>query len=246
MKFEKVMLITGGAKRIGKALVEHFHQHGYRVCFSYATSHTQATELSRSLNDKQPNSVIAINTQLQSPGQPIALVDTCLKHFKRLDLVINCASSFFPTPIGTITRADWDELMDTNCYAPLCICQHATEALLQTKGSIINIIDIHAFRPMPRHVVYSITKASLLALTQSLAIELSPNIRVNAIAPGTILWAEHNQDPATKPEAVLPKIPLNRLGTVEEVAQSAYYLAEHATYTTGQVIALDGGRHLQL
>ena len=247
MSKEKVALITGGAKRIGRAIVERFHHAGYSIFFSYHHSQSEAQALQDQLLALRPNSAACMQIDLSNWQAASLLVDKCHATFGTLDVLVNSASSFYPTPLDTITHEQINDLMASNCLTPLTLCQSAAPLLTTSKGSIVNVLDIHVFRPMPRHVVYTMAKTGQLALTTSLALDLAPAVRVNGIAPGTILLPESNTDPASASlDYIMPRIPLGRIGAVEEIAGAALYLARDATYTTGQVLCVDGGRHLTI
>lgn len=239
----KVLLITGGAVRIGEALVRFFHAKNFNIAFSYHQSEKAALLLQSDLNQTRDNSALALMVDLTKTENIASFTKQVLDKYERADLLINNASSFYPTEVGTITIDNWHDLMTTNCLSPLLISQQLAPHLTKNGGSIINIIDIHAKQPMPRHVIYSIAKAGLLAQTKSLALELAPKVRVNGISPGTILWPSQNTDPATKPENIIERTPMNRIGTTLELCDSAYFL-HSSEYITGHVITLDGGRHL--
>jgi pteridine reductase len=240
---DHVLLITGGARRVGAEIVRTLHGAGSRVLIHYRTSADAAGELAEELNKIRPGSVAVRCANLLDPDAPRELVEAGLREFGRLDILINNASSFHPTAVGEITIADWDDLMGSNLKAPLFLSQAAAPSLRMQRGLIINIVDIHALRPLKKHPVYSIAKAGLVMLTRSLARELGPEIRVNAIAPGPVLWPEHAMDEGLKRE-IISKTALKRQGTPQDVARTALFLAKDAPYITGQIIAVDGGRSI--
>ncbi len=235
-----VALVTGGARRIGAEIARQLHRAGYRIIVHHRHSCDEARSLCGQLNHQHPDSARAIQADLSDTGALQGLADQALALWNRLDLLVNNASAFYPTPLGQITPAAWSDLMASNLSAPLFLSQALAPALKDSRGCIINLVDIHALRPLKDHSVYCAAKAGNLMLTRSLALELAPEVRVNAIAPGAILWPE--QSPAAS-ESVLPLIPLRRCGTPADIAQALLYLAS-APYVTGQVLAVDGGRSL--
>lgn len=238
----KVALITGAAKRIGAGIAERLHRAGLNVVIHYHHSAVQARDLTDRLNALRPDSAIDIGIALDDSSAPERLVETAVHAFGRLDVLINNASIYLPTPVGTITRTEWNELVAVNLAAPLFLAQAAVPQLRRRRGTIINIADIYGERPRRGHPVYSITKAGLIMLTRSLAIDLAPEIRVNAIAPGAILWPEQGTPDR---EPVLGATPLRRLGASDDIAQAVEYLVA-ADFMTGQVLAIDGGRLLTI
>ena len=244
---EKVVLITGGAKRVGAAVCRLLHGAGARVMIHYRSSRGEAEALANELNAKRADSAALVQADLLDIAGLPRLVDETLDHFGRLDVLINNASSFFPTPVGEINEDNWTDLIGTNLKAPLFLSQAASEALRHAHGCIVNIADIHAERPMKSYVVYSIGKAGLLAMTKSLAHELGPNVRVNAIGPGPIMWPEDDPvfDDAERRRIVAHTL-LKRSGEPDDIARAVKFLIFDATYTTGQMIAVDGGRSASL
>ena len=244
---EKVVLITGGAKRVGAATCRLLHAAGAKLMIHYRSSRDEAQALADELNAKRADSAALVQADLLDiAGLPRLVNDTVAK-FGRLDVLINNASSFYPTPVGEINEQNWTDLIGTNLKAPLFLSQAAAEALRHGHGCIVNIADIHAERPMKSYVVYSIGKAGLLAMTKSLAHELGPNVRVNAIGPGPIMWPEDDPmfDDAERRRIVAHTL-LKRSGEPDDIARAAKFLIYDATYTTGQMIAVDGGRSASL
>jgi pteridine reductase len=239
----QVLLITGGARRVGAAIVRALHGAGADVMVHYRASATEAASLEAELNGVRARSAALIRADLLDEAAPDALVGATLRAFGRLDLLINNASSFYPTPVGHITQAHWDDLVGSNLKAPLFLCQAAAPALRERRGQIINMVDIHALRPLKGYPVYSAAKAGLAMLTRSLARELGPEIRVNGIAPGPVLWPDVEMDEALKAE-IVDKTALKRHGTPEDIARTALFLAKDAPYMTGQILAVDGGRSI--
>jgi len=240
---DKVVLITGGAKRVGAAICRRLHASGAKLMLHYRASAGEARLLQAELNGVRADSVALIQADLLDLAKLSSLVDQTVMRFGRLDALVNNASSFFSTPMGEIQPAQWDDLMGTNVRAPLFLAQAAAAPLKKSQGAIVNISDIHAERPLRNYVVYSIAKSALTGLTRSLARELAPDVRVNAIAPGAILWPESGKSDASK-QVLLDRTPLGRIGTPAEIVEAVRWLLRDATYTTGQVLRLDGGRML--
>ncbi len=241
----KTALVTGGARRVGAAIVRRLHAAGANVLLHYRDSESDAAKLESQLNALRPKSASKVKAELLAPIAPRALVSAARESFGRLDLLVNNASSFFPVEVGAIESSHWEELIGSNLRAPLFICQEAAPELAKQQGAIINIVDIHADRPLRGYPLYSIAKAGLAALTRALAVELAPRVRVNGVAPGAIAWPEDGQfDPAER-ERILATTPLARIGSPEDIAQAVHFLAV-APYVTGQVLAVDGGRSLYL
>jgi pteridine reductase len=239
----KVVLITGAARRIGASIGRRLHAEGANVAIHYRGSAEQATALCEELNSGRENSAIALQADLRDAAQLPELIANTIAWRGALDVLINNASSFYPTPLGEISMRDWDDLLGTNLRAPLFLSQAALGALHDARGVIINIIDIHAQRPLQDHAVYGAAKAGLAMLTRSLAKDLAPDIRVNGVAPGAILWPETDISTASK-EAILQQIPAGRMGQPDDIAGCVLYLVRDAGYVTGQIIAVDGGRSI--
>ena len=241
----KVALVTGSARRIVAVTVRMLHQAGADVVVHYRSSADDAEKLADELNTIRANSCFLQQADLLEIKQLSTMVDSIIKQTGRLDILVNNASTFYPTAIGEITEADWDNLMGSNLKAPLFLSQAVAPHLIKNQGCIVNMVDVHGFRPMKGYPVYSAAKAGLLMLTQSLARELGPNVRVNGVAPGAILWpeAEENQNKAAQ-QALLNKTALKREGTPEDIAKTVLFLVRDANYITGQVIPVDGGRVL--
>jgi len=239
----KTGLITGGARRVGAAITRRLHAAGANVLVHYRDSDSDAAKLVAELNGVRPKSAAMVKAELLAPIAPRALLSAALDSFGRLDLLVNNASAFFPVALGAIEASHWEELVGSNLRAPLFIAQEAAAALAKHEGAIVNIVDIHAERPLKGYPVYSIAKAGLAAMTRSLALELAPRVRVNGVAPGAIAWPEDGQfDPAER-ERVVATTPLGRTGTPEDIAQAVHFLA-CAPYVTGQILAVDGGRSI--
>jgi pteridine reductase len=239
----RCVLVTGGAKRLGAAMARRLHAAGADIVVHYHRSRPAADELVAELQAARAGSALAVCGDLQDVQRLPALVDAAVARFGRLDVLINNASTFYPTPVGTITAAQFEDLVGTNLRAPLFLAQAAAPALRATQGLVINMVDIHARRPLKAHPAYSAAKAGLVMLTKSLARELGPEIRVNGIAPGPVLWPERDLDEALKAE-IIGKTALKRSGSPDDIARTALFLATEAPYVTGQIIAVDGGRSL--
>ena len=237
------MLVTGGAKRLGAAMVRRFHAVGADVVVHYHRSQHAATEFTDTLNRLRAGSASIVCADLNDVDALPGLAAAAVERHGRLDVLVNNASTFYPTPVGSITATQFEDLVGTNLRAPLFLSQAAAPALRSAHGLIINMVDIHGRRPLREHPVYSAAKAGLIMLTRSLARELGPEVRVNAIAPGPVLWPERDLDAALKAE-IVAKTALKRSGSPDDIARTALYLATEAPYVTGQVIAVDGGRSL--
>lgn len=237
------MLITGGARRVGAEIARTLHGAGANLLIHYRNSGADAGALARQLNDRRAGSAAVARADLLDTAVGEALVAAALREFGRLDILINNASTFYPTEMGRVTPAEWDDLLGSNLRAPFFLAQAAAPSLKASRGLIINIVDIHALRPLKRHPVYSIAKAGLAMLTRSLARELGPEVRVNGIAPGPILWPESAMEQDLQRE-IIDKTALKRQGNPEDIARAALFLARDAPYVTGQIIAVDGGRSI--
>jgi pteridine reductase len=240
---DQAVLITGAARRVGAEIARTLHAAGANILIHYRRSAAAAIALADEFNQMRAHSAAIVSAHLLNAEAPEALVAATLLEFGRLDILINNASSFYPTSIGQITLPQWDDLIGSNLKAPLFLSQAAAPSLRAQRGLIINMIDIHGFRPLKAHPVYSVAKAGLAMLTRSLARELGPEIRVNGIAPGPVLWPEGDMDDALKRE-IIARTALKRHGTPQDVARTALFLAKDAPYITGQIIAVDGGRSI--
>ena len=243
----KVVLITGGARRVGAAICRYLHAHGASLMVHYRSSAKEARALQAELNLKRTDSVALIQADLLNLSVLPNLVGDTVKRFGRLDVVINNASSFFPTAVGEINDKAWDDLIGTNLKAPLFLSQAAVGQLKKNHGCIVNIVDIHAERPMKNYVVYSTAKAGLVNLTRSLARELAPEVRVNGVAPGAIIWPEDEawSDELSR-QRIINSTLLKRVGEPEDIAKAVHFLIADAPYITGQIIAVDGGRSINI
>jgi pteridine reductase len=240
----KVVLITGGGKRVGAAICRRLHVAGANLMLHYRSSAGEARLLQAELNHQRANSVALIQADLLDVAKLPSLVEQTLQTFGRLDGLVNNASSFFQTPVGEITVAGWNDLIGTNVQAPLFLSQAAAPALRKAQGSIVNITDIHAERPLKNYVVYSIAKAALVGLTRSLARELAPEVRVNAVAPGPILWPDDEAFNEVSRQRIISHTPLRREGRPDDIAATVKFLLADALYVTGDTLNVDGGRHI--
>ncbi len=240
---DKVVLVTGAARRIGAAIVTRLQENGARVAIHYRGSADDAEKLAAQLNNERSNSAAIFQADLLDVESINSLVDAVVAWGGRLDGLVNNASSFYSTPVGSITEAQWNELIGSNLKAPLFLSQAAAQHLQTSGGAIVNIVDIHSDRPLRNHVVYGSAKAGLAMLTRSLAKDLAPEIRVNGVSPGAILWPENGMTEAVQ-ENILEQVPLKRAGNPEDIAGCVLYLLRDATYVTGQIISVDGGRSI--
>ena len=243
----KAALVTGGAKRVGAAICRRLHAQGANLMLHHRVSVAEARALQHELNARRTGSVALIQADLLKSASLPDLVKTTVSQFGSLDILINNASSFFATAIGDINEKAWEDLIGTNLKAPLFLSQAAAGELRKRHGCIVNIVDIHAEFPMKNYVVYSVAKGGLLALTRSLARELGPEVRVNGVAPGTILWPEDdNWSDEISRQRVINQTALKRIGEPDDIAKAVEFLVTAAPYVTGQVIAVDGGRSITL
>jgi pteridine reductase len=242
----KVVLVTGGAKRVGAAIARRLHREGASLMLHYRGSEREAHALQSELNAARANSVALVQADLLDVAGLSEIVKNTVNRFERLDALVNNASTFFPTPVGEMTPASWDSLIGTNLRAPLFLSQAAAPQLRKTGGVIVNITDIHAERPLKNYVIYSVAKAGLAGLTRSLARELGPEVRVNGVAPGPIMWPDDGSWDDVARQRVVSHTLLKRTGDPDDVARAVYYLIAEAPYVTGQIIAVDGGRSINL
>ena len=237
----QAVLVTGAARRVGAVIAAAFHAAGARVAIHYRSSAADADALVGRLNGVRADSARAFRADLADATACDTLVTEVVRAFGRLDVLVNNASTFYPTPVGTITPDQFDDLVGSNLRAPLFLSQAAAPELAKHEGLILNIGDIHGLRPLAGHAVYSAAKAGLLMLTRALARELGPAIRVNAIAPGPVMWPERGVDEALR-ERIVARTALKRAGSADDVAKAALYFATGAPFVTGQILAVDGGR----
>ena len=243
----KVILVTGGARRVGAATCRHLHAQGANLVVHYRASANDARALQNELDQARRGSVALVQGDLLDIKRLPALIGETMSHFGRLDALVNNASSFFPTPLGEITEDMWDDLIGSNLKAPLFLSQAAAPQLRRQQGCIVNIVDIHAEWPLKRYVVYNAAKGGLASLTRSLAVELAPEVRVNGISPGPILWPEEGQwmDESSR-QHIIGRTLLKRTGEPDDIAKAVSFLIADAPYITGQIIAVDGGRSVNL
>ena len=242
----KIVLITGGAKRVGATICRGLHRAGASIMLHYRASAGEARLLQAELNHVRANSVALIQADLLDVGKLPSIVEQTVQTFGRLDGLVNNASTFYPTTIGNIGVDDWNNLIGTNLEAPLFLSQAAAPALRKTQGAIVNITDIHAERPLKSYVVYSIAKAGLVGLTRSLARELAPEVRVNAVAPGPILWPDAEVFDEIARQRIISHTPLRREGSPDDIAKAVRFLLADAPYVTGETLNVDGGRHIAM
>ena len=241
------VLVTGAARRIGAAIARALHRSGANVVLHCHRSRAEAERLAADLNAARPGSCAIVQADLLDLERLPGLVEEAAEAFGRLDGLVNNASSFYPTPFGAICPGEWDDLMGSNLRAPLFLAQSAAPLLREARGAIVNLIDIHAERPLKDFVVYSVAKSGLAGLTRSLALELGPEVRVNGVAPGAILWPDGDEHFAPSERSrILEQTPLKRIGSPEDVAGAVKYLLFDAPFVTGQIIAVDGGRGIHI
>ena len=234
-------LVTGAARRIGAAIASKLHGAGMQVAIHYRGSAAEARQLAAKLNDNREDSARIFQADLAVSGEPERLLGEVLDWTGSLGVLVNNASTFYPTPLGSIDESDWSDLLGSNLKAPLFLSQAAAPYLRRCHGSIVNIIDIHARRPLRDHHVYGAAKAGLAMLTKSLAKDLAPDVRVNGVAPGAIAWPENGMSSEIK-DGILSEVPLGRSGNPADIANAVLFLVRDATYSTGQILAIDGGR----
>jgi pteridine reductase len=238
-----VALITGAAKRVGRVIARTLHDAGYEIALHYRSARGEAEQLAAELEAKRAGSALLIAGELSNIAELPKLVLRTVQRYGRLDALVNNASAFYPTPIGEATEAQWDELFASNAKAPFFLAQAAAPHLRATRGAIVNLVDIYAARPLPRHTIYCMAKAALAMLTASLAKELGPEVRVNGVAPGAVLWPEAGKAYADQQE-LIARTALKRAGTPEDVAGAVLYLLRDARFVTGEILKVDGGRML--
>ncbi|MFA5529064.1 MAG: pteridine reductase [Thiohalomonadaceae bacterium] len=239
----RVVLITGAAQRIGAETARLLHANGANIVLHYRSSRKPALQVQEELQRRRPNSVVLIQADLLDIGKLPALVREAHGVWGRLDALVNNASTFYPTPMGTVDDQQWNDLLGTNLKAPFFLSQAAAPHLARQRGCIVNIVDIHADRPLKGHPVYSIAKAGLAMMTKALAGELGPEVRVNAVAPGAILWPERDMDDITK-QRIISRTFLKRQGSPRDIAKTVLFLMRDANYMSGQILTVDGGRSL--
>ncbi|MGH8231557.1 MAG: pteridine reductase [Steroidobacteraceae bacterium] len=239
----RTALVTGAARRVGAGIVRALHAAGGNVLIHCHRSVAEAQSLAAELESARANSTAVLVCDLLQDAALPDLIEQARQRFGALHLLVNNASSFYPTPLGSISAAQWNDLIGTNLRAPLLLVQAAVPELRRTGGSIINIVDIHGLRPLRNHLVYSVAKAGLIMLTRALARELAPEVRVNAIAPGPVLWPEAPM-PEEQKQDILRHTPLQRRGSPDDIARAVLFFAADAPFVTGQILAVDGGRSI--
>jgi len=240
-----VALITGAARRVGAVIAHTLHAAGFDLALHYRHSADEARALAGALEAQRPGSSLLVPADLADLAALPVLVERVLAHYGRLDALVNNASAFFPTPLGAATPSQWNELFASNAQAPFFLSQAALPALREARGGIVNLIDIYAERPLADHALYCMAKAALAAMTRSLALDLAPEVRVNGVAPGAVLWPSDGK-PYADQQAMLARTPLQRAGTPEDVANTVRWLLCDAPFVTGQIIRVDGGRTLSV
>jgi pteridine reductase len=236
-----VALITGGAKRVGAVIARTLHAAGYDLALHCRHSRTEADALAAELSAQRAESTLIVQADLADLATLPNLIDATVSHFGRLDALVNNASAFYPTPLDSATPAQWNDLFASNAQAPFFLAQAALPALRKARGAIVNLVDVYAERALAQHPVYVMAKAALAAMTRSLALDLGPDIRVNGVAPGAVMWPSDGK-PYSDQEAMLARTPLKRAGAPEDVASAVLWLLRDAPFVTGQIIRVDGGR----
>ena len=240
----RTVLITGGAKRIGLAIAKYLHQYGFNIIITYNKSKNDAEKVLYTLNNNRSNSCAIIQANFSTTKSYNSLYNKALKVFGRIDVLINNASKFYPTKIDMVNDKNWADIVNTNLKTPLFLSKSFFPELKKRKGSIINIIDIHVDPPLKNHIIYNLSKAGLLALTQSLAKDLAPSVRVNGVSPGAIMWPKSINKKRKK--EIISKIALQRIGEPDDIAKTILFLITNGDYITGQNINVDGGRRLNM
>lgn len=242
---ECVALVTGAARRIGASIAAALHARGCRLLLHYRSSEDEAGALAEQLNGIRPGSAVLLQADLSDAGGAEKLAEQARAQSPKLDLLVNNASRFYPTPIGDVTLETWKDLIGSNLRGPFFLCQALVPELERARGAIVNIVDIHAERPMLKHTLYCVAKSGLAMMTRSLARELGPQIRVNGVSPGAIMWPEQQPSAAVK-DYILERTVMKQLGSPEDIASAVVFLGLDAPYVTGQILAVDGGRSLNI
>lgn len=240
-----VALITGAARRVGAVIARTLHAAGFDLALHYRHSADEARALALDLDSRRRGSTLLVPAELADLVALPVIIEHVLKHYGRLDALVNNASAFFPTPVDSATPQQWNQLFASNAQAPFFLSQAAIPALRDARGSIVNLIDIYAERPLADHPLYCMAKAALAAMTRSLALDLGPEVRVNGVAPGAVLWPGDGK-PYDDQQAMLARTPLQRAGSPEDVANTVLWLLRDAPFVTGQIIRVDGGRTLSV
>ena len=239
-----VALVTGASRRIGRVICEHLHAEGFNIVVHYNSSQEMAKQLADKFNTIRPSSALTLQADLNDSGAVVELAAHAQAAWGRMDVLINNASKFYPTPVGTVDEQHWDDLFASNCKAPFFLAQALAEDLKKSKGAIINLLDIHVERPMPNHTIYCMAKTANRMMTQSLALELAPLVRVNGVAPGAAMWPEDNEGIEKINPEKIQTIPLKKLGGASAIAETVCFLVKNSNYITGQTINVDGGKTL--
>lgn len=243
---DRVALVTGAAVRIGAEISQTLHKHGYKVIVHYRSSESTAQKLVDKLNEQRENSAVALAANLTELNAVKILANKAIETWGRIDLLVNNASSFYATPFAEINESHWDDLVDSNLKGPFFLCQALAEGLKSSKGAIVNIVDIYSQKPLSNYTPYSIAKAGVAMMTLALAKDLSPDVRVNGVSPGAILEPSDNAMGDAALENLLDKVALQKMGNPKDIANTVLFLADSAPYITGQIIAVDGGRSLNI
>jgi pteridine reductase len=242
---QPVALITGAGRRVGAVIARTLHAAGYDLALHYRHSVNEARLLADELEQRRACSTLLLQAELADLAAPPRMIEQLLAHYGRLDALVNNASAFYPTPPGTATPAQWSDLFASNAQAPFFLSQAAIPALREARGAIVNLLDIYAERPLANHTVYCMAKAALAAMTRSLALDLGPDVRVNGVAPGAVMWPSEGKSYDDQ-QAMLARTPLARAGAPEDVAGAVLWLLRDAPFVTGQTIRVDGGRTLSV
>jgi pteridine reductase len=240
-----VALVTGAGKRVGAVIARTLHAAGYDLALHHRHSAAEAAALAHALDEQRPGSTLTVQADLAEIDRLPLLIERVLARFGRLDALVNNASAFFATPVGTATESQWNELFASNAQAPFFLAQAAAPALRDARGAIVNLVDIYAERPLADHPLYCMAKAALVAMTHALALDLAPAIRVNGVAPGAVLWPSEGKGYDDQ-QALIGRTPLKRAGSPEDVASTVRWLVQEAPFVTGQIIRVDGGRTLSV
>lgn len=238
-----VAIVTGAARRIGATIARRLHAAGYDLALHCRHSRAELDTLIAELERARAASTLALQADLGDIASLQPMVDAAISRFSRLDALVNNASAFYPTPVGAATPAQWDDLFGANARAPFFLAQAAAAHLAERAGAIVNIVDIYAEQPLPRHGIYCMSKAALAMMTRALALDLAPAVRVNAVAPGAVLWPDAGKSEADQ-QRLIERTPLKRMGSPDDVAATVLWLLDDAPFVTGEIVRVDGGRHL--
>jgi pteridine reductase len=242
-----VALVTGAAQRLGAEICRTLHARGYRIVIHYRSSGAAASELCEALNTLRPESAVTLSADMNSLVDVEALAAKAVSQWQRLDVLVNNASSFYPTPMASVTESQWDDLFGSNLKGAFFLSQALAPALKKSAGCIVNLVDIYGSKPLKSYPAYSMAKAGVAMMTQSLALELAPEVRVNGVSPGAILWpAEETEYSIQEKQELTQRVPLRRQGEASDIAQTVAFLVVDAPYISGQIIAVDGGRSVTL